>query len=229
MGGRVTVHDLSHAAGQRQLVQHRVVSLDDAGHIHKFPQPENALVREHFFHILRVELRPRVLKRRGGHAGGHRVKDIELRSFRRFQHITKAVEAADVGDLVRVGDDGGGASGDEHSPRLFGTHKGRFDMDMRVDESRRGKATLRVDRLAPLVARIRADNHTGFDGNLPRLDRSRKNVDNPAVFQHEIRLFPARRRVNPTLERFFFRHIRPSVAPAPSYIRLFTALSLYTI
>ena len=56
-----------------------------------------------------IEHRAGFVERRCGHAGGEHEAHVNGQIFRRLQHILDAVGAHDIGDLVRVGDDGRGA------------------------------------------------------------------------------------------------------------------------
>ena len=81
----------------------------DADIVHHFGQTLDAVVLVERVDRAVIEHRAGFVERRCGHAGGEHEAHVNGQIFRRLQHILDAVGAHDIGDLVRVGDDGRGA------------------------------------------------------------------------------------------------------------------------
>ena len=91
------------------LFEHLLVGVRDADIVHHFGQTLDAVVLVERVDRAVIEHRAGFVERRCGHAGGEHEAYVNGQIFRRLQHILDAVGAHDVGDLVRVGDDGRGA------------------------------------------------------------------------------------------------------------------------
>ena len=98
------------------------------------------------------ERSPGRFERRGGHARRRHEEDVELQSGRRVEQPVHAVDAEDVRDLVRVGDDRGRAERENESGELVDHQLHRLDVHVRVDEAGHDVASRCVQRLAALVA-----------------------------------------------------------------------------
>ena len=72
-----------------------------------------------------------------------------------------AVDAEDVRDLVRIGDDGGRSEREDESRELVDHELHRLEVHVRVDEARHDEAPRRVERLAALVAADTCDHAVG--------------------------------------------------------------------
>ena len=91
------------------LFEHLLVGIRDADIVHHFGQTLDAVVLVERVDRAVIEHRAGFVERRCGHAGGEHEAHVNGQIFRRLQHILDAVGAHDIGDLVRVGDDGRGA------------------------------------------------------------------------------------------------------------------------
>lgn len=91
------------------LFEHLLVGVRDADIVHHFGQTLDAVVLVERVDRAVIEHRTGFVERRCGHAGGEHEAHVNGQIFRRLQHILDAVGAHDIGDLVRVGDDGRGA------------------------------------------------------------------------------------------------------------------------
>ena len=117
--------------------------------------------------------------------GGEHVLDVERGILCGVDHVIQARQAADVDDLMRIGDDGGAAVGDKETADLLGRDVGRFDMDMAVDEAGGGIAAVRVDGLAALILADAGDLAVA-EGDVARDDLAGTDVDDAAVFDDGI-------------------------------------------
>ena len=72
---------------------------------------------------------------RGGHTGGQHEAHIHRQILRSLEHVFNAIGAHDVGNLVGIGDNGGGAVGKDRLGKLRGAHQGTLQMDMCVQEA----------------------------------------------------------------------------------------------
>ena len=119
-GGGMAVDDLAVLLRQDDLVQRGAVGVQDAGEVHKFAEAENFGTSDRLFHFLRADDCAGMLERRGGDTGGEHVLDVERSVLRGVDHVIETRQAADVDDLVRVGNDGGAAVGDKETADLLG-------------------------------------------------------------------------------------------------------------
>ena len=82
-----------------------------------------------------VQIGAGLVQRRGGYAGGQHEAHIHRQILRGLQHILDAVGTHDVGDLVGVGDDRGGAVGQHGLGKLCGADQRALQMDVGVHEA----------------------------------------------------------------------------------------------
>ena len=76
-----------------------------------------------------------LVQRRGGHAGGQHEAHVHRQILRGLEHVLDAVGAHDVGDLVGIGDDGGGAVGEDGLGKLRRADQRAFQMDMGIQKA----------------------------------------------------------------------------------------------
>ena len=74
----------------------------NAGKIHQLRYPGNAFVADHQAQIIRGDARTGGFERRGRDATRQHDEKIQRQIFARFQHVTNAVKAEDVGVFVRI-------------------------------------------------------------------------------------------------------------------------------
>ena len=91
------------------LFQHLLIGIRHADVVHHLSKTLHAVVLVERVDRAVIEHRAGFVERRCGHAGGEHEAHVNGQIFRRLQHILDAVGAHDIGDLVRVGDDGRGA------------------------------------------------------------------------------------------------------------------------
>ena len=131
------------------------------------------------------------LERRRGHARRRHEEDVELEARGRVEQPVHAVDAEDVRDLVRVGDDCRRPEG-ENEPRELVDHElRRLEVHVGVDESRYDEAARRVERLAPLVAPEPGDDPVD-DRDVGVEPLAREDGEDPSAPHDEVgRLVPA--------------------------------------
>ncbi len=95
---------------------------------------------------------PRRLERRGGYARRRHEVDVELETCARVEQPVHPVDAEDVRDLVRIGDDGGRPEREDEPRELVDHELDRLEVHVRVDEAGHDVAPGRIERLAPSIA-----------------------------------------------------------------------------
>ena len=115
-----------------------------------------------------------------------------------LDHERKAVEAAHVGNLVTVGDGGGGAAGEGHEGILGRADIRALDMQVAIDEARGEVTALAVDDahrlpcgnggvLAIATLEQHARDATGLHRNLSSRHAQAIHIDDVRIHEHEIR------------------------------------------
>ena len=213
--GRMTVH----LAGNR-LRAHRdtvtgfLVRTVHAGQVHHLAQAEDrtAVLVHKGFHVRRGDHGSSLLVGQGGYAGGHHELDVERRAGSVLDHEREAVEAAHVGDLVAVGDGGGGAPGKRHAGVLGRADVGALDVQVAVDETG-GEVTV-----AAINDALRFPNGNGCALAVAALEEHARDaavlhrhlaarhaqpihVDDPRVREHHVRRNAPLRRVDESLHQ----------------------------
>ena len=183
-GGGVGLEVLAEDAGrvavdvrrrERELLQLVRVAGDDAGEVHHLGEADHAAAAQQALEVAPVEGPARRLERRRGHAGRGHEEDVERHLVAEVGEPVDAVGAEDVGDLVRVGDDGGSAEREDEARELVHEQLRRLQVHVRVDEAGDDVLAARVDDVAPgVLAEPRheavADGDVGLKP-LPREDR----------------------------------------------------------
>ena len=127
----------------------------------------------------------------GGHAGGQHETHVHRQVLRGLQHILNAVGAHDIGDLVGVGNDSGGTVGQYRAGKLTGADQRALQMDVGVHKA--GQYDLTGDvhlHIAAVFAH--AHDQALSHGDIRLTQLVGKHVHIGGVFQHQIRLSPAR-------------------------------------
>ena len=118
-----------------------------------------------------------------------------------------AVDAEDVRDLVRVGDDRRRPER-EHEPReLVDEQLHRLEVHVRVDEARHDEPARRVDRLAALV-RAEPGDHTVGDGDVALEPLAGEDREHAAAANDEVGGLVAARDGDRSFETSIARTIR---------------------
>ncbi len=143
--GRVAV-DVRRREGE--LLELVRVAGDDAGEVHHLGEADHAAAAQQALEVARVQGAVRRLERRGRHAGRGHEEDVEGHGRAEVGEPVDAVGAEDVGDLVRVGDDGGGAEREDEARELVHEELRGLQVHVRVDEAGHEVLAARVDDLA---------------------------------------------------------------------------------
>ena len=162
---------------------------DHAGEIHHFRKTQHPGVVEKAVDIPVVQIRAAFVQRRRRNAGGDHKLGVHRQPFRGAEHIVDAVGAHDVGDLVGVGDNGGGAVGDDCPGKLRGGNQTGFQMDVGVDEAGADDLAGHVHFVPAFVA-AEAHDQTLRHGNVAGVQLPGKHVDIGGVFQNQIGFLP---------------------------------------
>ena len=186
---------------RRKFTQNVFVRRKNAGIVHKFAEPEHVVADDILFDILSVENGAARFKGRGGHAGGKLYFHVERDVFRGFHDIVHARHTADVGDFVRVGDDGRRTAGHDERGKLFGRKLGTFDVDVSVDIPGEYGKPSDIDLRFPLVVSD-PDDAVAADRDISLAHFADEYVDVFSVFQHDIGFFLAQSRFNAVFDFF---------------------------
>ena len=162
---------------------------DHAGEIHHFRKTQHPGVVEKAVDIPVVQIRAAFVQRRRRDAGGDHKLGVHRQPFRGAEHIVDAVGAHDVGDLMGVGDNGGGAVGDDCPGKLRGGNQTGFQMDVGVDEAGADDLAGHVHFVPAFVA-AEAHDQTLRHGNVAGVQLPGKHVDIGGVFQNQIGFLP---------------------------------------
>ena len=168
------------ALEELEFIQHLPVAGDHGHVIHHFPQADDPFLGQEGLHIAGHQLGAAGLEAGAGDAGGDHEEHGQRQPFRLIQHVLDAVGAAGVGDLMGIGDNGGGALL-EHAfgePGRMG--HGGFDMHMAVDEAGAEECAVSVD-LLPAGIVSDAEDDAIPNGHVPVLDGAGEHVDDIGV------------------------------------------------
>ena len=181
--------------GGHDLLHHLAVAVDDAHKVHHLRQAlDPGMVIEGVDGPI-VQIGSGLVQGRGRNAGGQHEPHVHRQVLGGLEHILDAIGAHDVGDLVGVGDDGGGAVGQHGLGKLLGAYQGAFQVNMGVDEARQHDLAAYV-RLHLAVVFAHAHNEPLRHGDVPAAQLVGEHVDVCSVFQHQVCRDPARRHVD---------------------------------
>ena len=180
-------------------LSHRVaVGTDNAGEIHHFCQTQNPGMVKETVHILVVQIGTALIQRGSGHTGGDHKPYIHRKILGCRQHVVDAGGVHHIGDLVGIGDDGGGAVGNHRPGKFSGAYQTGFQMDMGINESGADDPPGHIHFPNALIL---AQTHNEAMGNGDVLGHqfAGKHIHIGGVFQHQVRLFPAGRHIDDLL------------------------------
>ena len=178
------------------LFQHLLVGVRDADVVHHFGQALDAVVLVERVDRAVIEYRAGFVERRRGHAGGQHEAHVERQILRGLQHIFNAVRAHDVGDLVRVGDDGRGAVRDDGVGKLLRGDERALKVDVRIDKAGQHELAAHVDLHFALVMLAHAGDQSLGHSDVAMAELIAEDVHIGRVFEHEVGLLPARRHLD---------------------------------
>ena len=133
------------APGVGEFGQNLRVAVNDPGIVHHFGQGDDAIQAEVGLQVRRLEPGAGGFHGGGRHAGGQAVVDVHRLAVGRGEHVIEARGPQDVGDFVGVGDDGGGAAGQDGAGEFADAGHGTFDVQVGVDKSRCHEAPTEID------------------------------------------------------------------------------------
>ena len=162
---------------------------DDAGEIHHFRKTQNPGVVKEAVDVPVVQIRAAFIQRRRRDAGGNHEVRVQGQPFRGAEHVVDAVGSHDIGDFVGIGDDGGGAVGDDGPGKFRRGHQTGFQMDVGVNEAGADDLAGHVHFVPAFVA-AEAYDQTLRHGNVPGVQLPGKHVDIGGVFQNQIGFLP---------------------------------------
>ena len=87
---------------------------------------------------------------------------------------------------MRVGNNRRRPQGNDEAAEFFRTDVGRLDVDMAVDEARRGIPPSGIDDAPPFVRTADTGEDAVYDSNVPFPYRLGIHVDNTAVFKNQV-------------------------------------------
>ena len=143
-----------------------------------------------------IKVRTALVERGGGHAARQHEAHVERQVLGGLQHILDTVGAHDVGDLVRVGDNGRGAVRKNGLGKFLGAHERAFEVDMRVDEAGQHELAAHVDLdLTLVVAAHAGDQPLGYR-DVAAAELVAEHIYIGRVLEHEVCLFAPRRHLH---------------------------------
>ena len=132
---RMTIHGQSRVAGIPDLAEQIVITGQDSGAVHNFPERDGFFLMEERLEIQRGQFSAGVLEGRAGHTGRQGEMDGQGQPRGRVIHIAQGKLASDIGDLVRIGHHTRGAAGKNGSSELPRSEQRGLDMHMGVHEA----------------------------------------------------------------------------------------------
>ena len=106
------IDGFSNRSGSLNFFENLGVPLQNAREIHHFAQTQNSRVRSVIFRYpWRTVLAPEVSRWVAGNAGGGHEEEIQGQVPAGIHQSADSRNAEDIGDLVRIQDNGGGAAG----------------------------------------------------------------------------------------------------------------------
>ena len=202
-GGNIGVQVVAHKArgvavdlfvvglGGNDLLDDLAVRPNDAGVVHHLRQALDPGVVVEGVDGPVVQHGAALVHGGGGDAAGQHKAHIHRQALGGLEHVLDAVGAHDVGDLMGIGDDGGGAVGQYRLDKLPGGDHGALQMDVGVDEAGQYDFARHVDFLDAAVL-AHAHDEPLRHGDVPAADLVAEYVDIGGVFQHQVGLLPAR-------------------------------------
>ena len=133
--GGVAVDLLVMGLAGNDLLHHLGIAVDGAHEVHHLGQTLYAGMVIEAVDGTVVQVGTGLVQRRGRYAGGQHKAHVHGQVLGGLEHIFDAIGAHDVGDLVGVGDDSGGAVGQHRLGKLRGTDQGTLQMDVGVHKA----------------------------------------------------------------------------------------------
>ena len=181
------------ALEQREFCQHIGRARQHAGKIHEFGEADDPLVLHQRREVGRLQPRAAGFKMRRRHAARQVDAQVHDGLAGAGQKILYAGKSKHIGDFMRIANRRGDAIGQHQPVKLMRRHQRGFDMQMRVDETRRNDFAVRINFTKAGIVAMRADNAVAANGDIGLRQRAGHKIEQPPAFQHQIR----RRRAAP--------------------------------
>jgi hypothetical protein len=181
--GGVSVDDLAEAACVLDFLNYVRIVCENTGIIHHFRKTDHAAAFVKRLQIACRQICSGFVKGRCGNAGGQSKVYVHGDFFAGFHHVTYAVNAAYVGDFMRIGNDGGRAVRQTHFGKLRWSQHGAFYVNMTVDEAGADEFAVCIfDNIRVTVVIVsNADDDFSVDQDVGFFQFTRKNVDDGAT------------------------------------------------
>ncbi len=188
--GRVPVHPAIPGGGD--LRQQLRVAGHHAWVVHHLGEPDRAELLDQRSDLGGMQLSPRTLERRCGHAARGADPERERQVRRSLRQRDDARYAEHVGDLVRVSRHRRGAMREHGPDELIDPELGGLQVHVRVDEAGRQRGTGQVGDL-PRVPRAPAGDHAICHGKVGVNPLPGAGYEDPAAGEEEVSGFVATR------------------------------------
>ncbi len=210
--GTVSVNQFVMLFAGDKFVQDGRVGVDDPGEIHEFAQAQDAVVCQRAFQVPGLQDGARIFEGRCGDTGRDHVFNVESRKAGSLQHIVDALDTSDIGDLMRVGNDGGRSEGNQKAADFLRCDKSGFNMNVGVDQARKSVQPLGVKGF-PALIRASARNQAVNESDVGLSDLAQANVDQAAVFDNQVGWFPPGCYVNQVLQCLLIHPVSSPLMP----------------
>jgi hypothetical protein len=132
----MTVYDATATASDGELLHDNRVSMEHAGPVHHLAQVPDARILEQLADILGCDLRTSRFERRCRHTRRRTKGYCKWHARGVVDHVSDAVDTADIADLMRVTDGSYGPMDHSQAGELRRDEHRRFDMNMSIDQAR---------------------------------------------------------------------------------------------
>ena len=145
-GRGVALDEAAPLVALRDDIVHALVVVGHSVVVHDLAYAHDPLFVEKVRDLLSAEDSPRFLQpRQGRDARGSQLKEPDRLILSAFQHVFNAPDSQDVGDLVGIGDHGGGAPDADRFSEVLRDHQAGLHVKMGVHEARHQVPAPRVD------------------------------------------------------------------------------------
>ncbi len=168
------------------LVQGALVLVHHARVVHHLAQAQHPRVALQRGNVLRLEIRAGGRHVGGGDAGRHHHEHAQAAVLRLVEHVADTVQAQDVGDLVRIGDDRRDPARHHCRGELAHADHRALDVHVSVDQAGGQVAALQVDFLHARVPAADAGDAGVVNGDVGRIDLAGIDVHKLGITKDDI-------------------------------------------
>ena len=161
------------------------IAVDDANIVHHLRQPQHTGVLVQRVDGEIVQTAAALVHRGGRHTARQHKVNINGQVLGCLQHIADTVYPHDIGDLVWIGDDGGGTVPHHSAGKFGGGDHAAFQMDMGINEAGADKFVGDID-LLPAVVAADAGNQTIGNSNISMAEIIAENIKIGGVFEYNV-------------------------------------------